>query len=116
MAELQTKMQSHKIRQGWGGDELGMCVQISACELSVRDSIIKLTMEEAAALCNDLGKFVKTEATRRQALLRDELARCKLEARAVFHEVAELPADLMAGPELAVMMVSKFCPKAPRDA
>ena len=124
--ELQTKMASHTISRFWGGDDRGVCVQVtSSTLLKARDSIaeqlqdegfIRLTMEEAAALCNDLGAFVKAEAIRRQGLLKEQLEQAKLEMKTVFHEGEELPADLMAGPELAVDMVSKFCPKSPRSA
>jgi hypothetical protein len=90
--------------------------------LRIRDTIgeqlqeegfVHLTMEEAAALCNVLGAFVKREAVRRQDLLRKEIERAKIAERTVFHEVAGLPSDVMAGPELAVLMVSRFCPKTP---
>jgi hypothetical protein len=72
-------------------------------------------MEEAAALCSTLGEYIKREAQRRQSLLRADLARLKVAEKTVFHEIAELPQDLMAGPKLAIAMVSKFCPKSPRD-
>jgi len=71
-------------------------------------------MEEAAALCDALGGFVKREAKRRQGLLRDELQRLKIAERTVFNEVSELPDDLMAGPGLAVRMVALYCPKTIR--
>ena len=70
-----------------------------------------MTMEEAVSLCSDLGQFIKREAVRRQGLLREDIKRAKIVERTVFHEVCELPADMMAGPELAVEMVSRYCPK-----
>jgi len=119
--EIDTRMTEHIIKHFWGGDKRGCCLQVTAAAaVKVRDSIdeqiqeegyIQLTMEEAAALCNDLGRFVCQEAQRRQALLREEITRTKIMERTVFHEVAKLPADLMAGPELAVSLVSRFCPK-----
>ena len=121
--EIDTRMTEHNVKQFWGGDSRGVCLQITAATpLKVCDSIeeqiqeeghIQLTMEEAAAMCNDLGRFVREEAQRRQSLLREEIAQAKVTERTVFQEVAELPADLMAGPKLAVLMVSRFCPKAP---
>ena len=119
--ELKSKMTDHQIKQSWGGDTRGICLQITASSpLKICDSMekqmqeegfIKITMEEAAALCNDLGKFVKTEARRRQKLLRDQLARLKLNEKSVFNEVAKLPEDLMSVPELTILLVSRFCPK-----
>ena len=123
--EINTKMTDHTVNQFWGGEDRGMCLQVTASTpLRIRDTIgeqlqeegfIQLTMEEAAALCNDLGAFVKREAVRRQTLLRQEIERAKLAEKTVFHEVSELPSDLMAGPELAVLMVSRFCPKTHND-
>ena len=121
--EITTKMSEHTAKEFWGGDDRGVCLQITAAgAFRVRKTIadqlqeegfIQLTMEEAAALCNDIGGFVKREATRRQALLKAEIERAKIAEKTVFHEVASLPSDLMAGPELAVLMVSRFCPKTP---
>ena len=121
--EITTKMSGHTAKEFWGGDGRGVCLQVTAsAPLRVRETIgdqlqeegfIQLTMEEAAALCNDLGGFVKREATRRQALLKAEIEHAKIAEKTVFHEVATLPSDLMAGPELAVLMVSRFCPRSP---
>ena len=118
---INTKMTEHTAKEFWGGDERGVCVQVTAstplrvCETITEqlqeEGHIQLTMEEAAALCNDLGGFVKREAVRRQALLKAEIEKAKIAEKTVFHEVAGLPSDLMAGPELAVLMVSRFCPK-----
>ena len=123
--EIKTKMAGHTAKEFWGGDDRGVCLQVTASgPLRVRETIgdqlqeegfIQLTMEEAAALCNDLGGFVKREATRRQDLLKAKIERAKIAEKTVFHEVASLPSDLMAGPELAVLMVSRFCPKSPND-
>ena len=122
-AEINTKMTNHTVVQFWGGNERGVCLQITAsAPLKVQDTIleqlqeegfIQLTMEEAAALCNNLGSFIKREATRRQELLRKEIARLNITEKTVFHEVANLSMDLIVGPELAIQMISQFCPKAP---
>ena len=119
--EVITKMECHTTKEFWGGNERGVCMQVTAsAPLRIRETtseqlqeerFIQLTMEEAAALCNTLGAFVKREATRRQALLREEIKQAKIAEKTVFQEVAELPTDLMAGPELAVLMVSKLCPR-----
>lgn len=121
--EIKTKMTEHTAKEFWGGDDRGVCLQVTASKpLTVRETIseqiqeegfIQLTMEEAAALCNDLGGFVRREACRRQELLKADIERLKIDAKTVFHEVAALPSDLMAGPEFAVLMVSKLCPKTP---
>lgn len=111
--EVKTKMENHTVKEFWGGDDRGVCLQITSIEAVDGEGFVQLTMEEAAALCNDLGAFIKREAMRRQKLLREQLAQMKLNERTVFNEVSELPDELMAGPELAVMMVSRFCPKTP---
>jgi hypothetical protein len=81
--EIATKMSSHTAKEFWGGDDRGVCLQVTASgPLRVQETIgkqiqeegfIQLTMEEAAALCNDLVGFVKREAMRRQALLKAEI-------------------------------------------
>jgi hypothetical protein len=115
--ELKTKMSDHSMTQFWGGDNRGVCVQITAsAPLQVYDTVegwIQLTMEEAAALCSDLSAFVKREAKRRQQLLRSQLDQLKIAQKTVLHEVVELPENMMADPDLAVLMVSKLCPKTP---
>ena len=123
--EIESKMMDHSLVELWGGDEYGVCLQITTITpLKVHNSIaeqlqepgfIQVTMEEAAVLCNDLGRFVKREAQRRQALLRAQLEQLKINERTVFNEVAEIPDDLMAGPELAVLAISRFCPKIHKE-
>ena len=119
--ELTTKMSSHTAKEYWGGDDRGVCLQVTASgplrvqgtarEQIQEEGFIQLTMEEAAALCSDLVGFVKREAMRRQALLKAEIEQAKIAEKMVFHEVASLPSDLMGVSEPAVMMVSRFCPK-----
>jgi hypothetical protein len=119
--EIETNMTEHTAVEFWGGAQRGVCLQVTAskplkacdciAEQLQEEGYIQLTMEEAAALCNALGAFVQREAVRRQELLKAEIERLKIDAVTVFHEVAALPADLMAGQELAVLMVSKLCPK-----
>jgi len=109
---INTEMQWHILKEFWGGDGRGVCLQITA--IADDEGFIQLTMEEATALCNDLSAFIKREALRRQALLREHIGQLKYVERTVFNEVAELPNELMAGPRLAVETVSRFCPKAPR--
>jgi hypothetical protein len=117
---VDTKMTDHTAVEFWGGADRGVCLQITASCMRIHDNTIdqvqeegyiQLTMEEAAALCNDLGSFVRREALRRQDLLRRELEDAKIAERMVFREVANLPADLMAGPELAVLTISRYCPR-----
>ena len=123
--KIDSKMTDHSAKEFWGGNDRGVCLQVMASTpLRVRDTIeeqlqeegfIQLTMEEAASLCSDLGAFIKREAVRRQTLLREELKRVNIAEKMVFHEVLELPENLMAGPELVVLMVSRFCPKTPNN-
>ena len=118
--QLETRMIDHLAREFWGGDHRGVCLQVTATDPQPdgggqSESYVQLTMEEAAALCNDLGGFVRREAVRRQGLLREELKRLKHAEKSVWTEVVSLPTDLMAGPELAVKMVSLYCPKVPHQ-
>lgn len=41
------------------------------------------------------------------------LKELKTEERTVADEIADLPSDVMKGPELAISAISKFCPKTP---
>lgn len=107
--ELKTRMTKHSIVEFWGGDARGVCVQVTGDE-----GYVQLTLEEAAALCEALGGFIKREAVRRQKLLRDELEALRMAERTVWHEVAELPAELFEVPCCAVDMVARLCPKTKR--
>lgn len=107
-AEIKTEMKEHVLTKFWGGDDRGFCVQV-ADKSGLHH--IQLTMEEAAALCNALHKFIKEEALRRQKLLKDYIAELKEAERTVFREVADLPDNLMDVPYLAVQLISAYCPK-----
>ena len=62
--EIETKMTEHTANEFWGGDDRGICLQIT--EMGPRQNgYIQLTMEEADALYIALGCYVKREATRR---------------------------------------------------
>jgi hypothetical protein len=119
--EISTEMKEHGLRQFWGGDDRGGCVQITALSpLKVPDTsinwvqeegYIKLTMEEAAELCNSLNVFITQEALRRQKLLKEQIARLHIQEKAVFHDTAELSEDLFELPRLTLKAISMFCPK-----
>lgn len=118
--ELKTKMKNHSLTQFWGGDERGVCAQISPngpIKLhsdpleQIQENVIQLTMEEAAVLCEDLEMFVKGEANRRRRLLKSQIEQLKMADKTVFHEIVELPDGLFDSRKLAVDMVSRFCPK-----
>ncbi len=123
--ELKTKMTAHQIKTFWGGNDKGLCVQVTASEPmrlheTIREQIqeegfIQLTMEEAAALCGDLIGFIKEEARRRQSLLKDQLVTIKANERTVFHEVQNLPidADVL---RTTVHFISKFCPRHKKES
>ena len=111
--ELPTEMTSHTVKQFWGGDHRGVCLQITAKSDETGPGYIVLTMEEAAALCNNLGDFISIEAKRRQDLLKDQLRQLKIAERTVFTEVAALSSDLLTAPRISVALISNFCPKAP---
>jgi hypothetical protein len=117
--EVETRMIEHQAKEFWGGDDKGVCIQITAsAPLSGSDQqegFIQLTMEEASALCETLGRFILEEAKRRQNLLKGEIARLKITERTIFHEVAELSGSLLQVPDLAVEIISRFCPRAPKE-
>jgi hypothetical protein len=121
--EIETKMKEHLATEFWGGDDRGVCLQISADDFSLRttaeqqlqeEGYVQLTMSEAAALCNTLARFIKKEAKRRQALLKEEVEKSKIKERTVFHEVMELDDELMTGPEMVVESIDILCPKTKR--
>lgn len=123
--EVETKMTEHLATHFWGGDDKGVCIQITASkpmklcytinEQIQQEGFVQLTMEEAAELCSVLNDFICEEARRRKDLLRDELKRIQLSTDTVFHEVMNLHDDIFKVPNLAVLMVSKFCPKVRID-
>ena len=120
--QLETKMTTHQATRFWGGKDHGQMLQITASTpLNLRDNAldqiqeeghIVLTMEEAAALAQTLGQFVRAEAVRRQGLLKQQLRELQLAEKTVFHEVAELPSDYFSPSDMSVAMVAKYCPKA----
>ncbi len=119
--ELETTMTDHTAKQFWGGNERGVCVQITAAgPVPIKDTIgeqlsvegfVQLTLEEAAALCNTLVAFIRRESKRRQALLSEQLAGLQIAQRTVLHEVAALPESLLTAEGVAVDMIAAYCPK-----
>lgn len=55
--EINTDMKEHSVTAFWGGDERGLCVQITA--LSGRKGYIQLTVSDAKALCRALTNWIK---------------------------------------------------------
>jgi ABC-type Zn2+ transport system substrate-binding protein/surface adhesin len=115
-------MKNHTTTTFWGGDNKGTCIQITtskpvkikstSIEQINEEGFIQLTMEDAANLCTILNSFIIKEAKRRQALLKKELEQVKTKNKSVFHEVSELSENLFEVSNLAVKMVSNFCPKS----
>jgi hypothetical protein len=114
--EIQTNMLDHNLVEYWGGNKKGVCLQITSNKPITGDiqqeTFITLTMEEAVSLCNDLSKFIKEEALRRQALLKEQLINLKELDKTIFREVADLPEDLFTTQEISVTLISKFAPKS----
>ena len=101
----------HSCSYFWGGDDRGRCVQITPHDGKL---YVQLTMEDAAELCNVLRKFVVDEAQRRQGYLKESLKKYKIKEKSVFKEVAYLKLlQFVDASELAVGMVSKYCPRHP---
>jgi hypothetical protein len=119
-SELETKMAGHTVVKFWGGDNRGVCLQITANPIKIAEDVlhqlqnplfIQLTMEEGAALLDSLSEFVKEEALRRQALLKEEIADLKVFERTIFKEIADLQPNFYEVYKLKIDYVSKFCPK-----
>jgi hypothetical protein len=118
--EIKTTMKDHDIVEFWGGSDKGVCLQVTAKELKIADTataqiqeagFVKLTMEESAALVNSLLSFIKKEARRRQGLLKKEITNLKITEKTVFTEISDLNMKSFEVGEVAVGLVSKFCPK-----
>ena len=115
--EIETKMKDHTLTEFWGGDDKGVCLQITAStpmKLNspfAEEGFTQLTMEEAAVLHTDLTLFIKREAERRMTLLKEVLDDMQLIEKTVFHEVLELSSDMGLGKDLCINMVSSLCPK-----
>lgn len=65
--EIQTRMKSHTATEFWGGEKRGVCMQITAAHLNVKDTLmeqlqvegfIQLTVGEAMALVETLKEFI----------------------------------------------------------
>ena len=112
--EFKPDMENHALKQFWGGDTRGVCLQITSTTSIDGEGFIQLTMEEAAALCANLEKFIKEEAMRRQALLREQIKDMQDMEKTVFREIADLSPNYIEINEIVVKFVSKFCPKVKR--
>lgn len=119
--EIETKMMDHTATEFWGGDKRGVCVQITAAEMKhihesgieqlQEEGFIQLTMEEAAALCNTLARFISEEAKRRQSLLKEQIEKLKGLEKTVFREVADFSPEMFEAQLVVFDYVAKFCPK-----
>ena len=107
--QLETEMTEHTACKFWGGNERGVCVQISKNDDSA--AYLALTMVEASALVNTLMPFIKEEAQRRQGLLRELITEMKNMEYNVFHEIGELSPEFFETTRASVKLVDKFCPK-----
>lgn len=118
--EIETNLPRHKLREFWGGDNRGVCVQVTCSDPITGDldqeGYVQLTMEDASELIGHLAKFVKEEAVRRQSLLRKQLEDLKLADRSVFHEIAALDPNLFDVPASSVKFVAALCPKTSTTA
>ena len=119
--ELYTEMKDHSTTMFWGGEDKGMCLQITAnSPIKIRDTVINqlqeegfihTTMEEAAKLLKTLNEFIYTEAIRRQNLLKEQIRNLQDIEKTVFNEIANLPTEYFKGPDIAIDFVSMYCPK-----
>ena len=65
--EIQTRMKGHTATEFWGGEKRGVCMQITAAHLNIKDTVmeqlqvegfIQLTVGDAMALIETLKEFV----------------------------------------------------------
>lgn len=88
--ELKTDMKNHSTTSYWGGDAHGMMLQITCTKPigpppdrftkdipNQEEGFIRLTLDEAKALCDSLFDFIFEECTRRDSLLKADLYRLK---------------------------------------
>ena len=110
--EIETKLKRHSLVSYWGGNDNGMCLQVTSKYIDdVGIGAIQLTMVEAAVLASDLIEFVLKEAKRRQDLLREQMAQIKQIEKSVFHEICEIQLHDFDTPELVVKLIEAHCPK-----
>ena len=88
--KLKTDMKNHSTTSYWGGDAHGMMLQITCTKPigpppdrftkdipNQEEGFIRLTLDEAKALCDSLFDFIFEECTRRDSLLKADLYRLK---------------------------------------
>lgn len=119
--QVPTDMVSHNLVKFWGGDERGFVVQVISNQLPVpsvsdktlstkADGFVTLTMEEACALCNNLGEFIIEECKRRQALLDVKIKDLGIDHDAVLKQVSMLDPALFRVRNIVTNLVAKLCP------
>lgn len=123
--EIQTSMKNHTMTEFWGGKQRGVCVQVTAADVKIADTVadqiqnegyITLTMMEAATLANELSSFVAREALRRKDLLSKNVRSMRELEKTIFEEVAALGPELFEpSAPLSVSLVDKFCPISDED-
>lgn len=110
--EVKTNLRNHSVVTFWGGNERGVCVQITAKNRASEEAFVRLDILDVAELLQVLQQFALQEATRRQALLRDLIKQLQLEQRSVFSEIAELNLSGygLTGAQVALNLVHAYCP------
>lgn len=108
--EMETEMKSHQAFLETNGGESESYLFVTSGSVQDEQELC-FTMEEAVALCDNLGKFIKIEALRRQNLLKEQLQDLKAKERSVFHEVSEINGTFMDVPKMSVKLISMYCPK-----
>ncbi len=110
--EIETKLQRHSLVSYWGGNDKGMCLQVTTEHPDdVGIGAIQLTMGEAAVLASDLIEFVLKEAKRRQTLLKEQIAEIKQLEKSVFHDICKIQMQDFETPALVVKLIEAYCPK-----
>ena len=65
--DIQTKMKGHTAVEFWGGEKRGVCMQITAAHLNIKDTVmeqlqvegfIQLTVGDAMTLVETLKEFI----------------------------------------------------------
>lgn len=109
--DIKTELRQHALCEFWGGNERGICAQVTALYPSDSDNgCIQLDLKEAAELAYQLSQYCLREANRRQDLLRKQIEGLKEMEKTVFKEVSEIRLADYESQRFAVRFVNQFAP------
>ena len=114
--DIETELTQHVLCEFWGGNERGICVQVTPLVPVDRDNgYIQLDLAEAAELAYQLSQYCLREAQRRQDLLKEQVKELVDLQKTVFQEVSEIRLADYETQKTAVDLISKFAPTSKLD-